>query len=194
MIISISIQIKLLKHTCALLEGNIFLSHFILTYISALLPADRVDITFVTLVVILTKLWLFKFVENDDDVIKSHTFQIEKCEYDFWKAREKVDRESVLRFPVRPIVSEIISLDVLLRPNYCFPTGYFLISLNILLRPNYCFPTGYFLILLNIIIIPRPFFVHLFLIQVWRDRLEIWPKWSLGSEVGCYIFSKRSNK
>ena len=53
------------------------------------------------------------------------------------------------------------------------------------LRPNYCFSSGYFLIL----IILRPFFAHLFLIEFWRDRLEIWPQWSLGGQVGCYSFS-----
>ena len=33
-------------------------------------------------------------------------------------------------------------------------------------------------------------FAHLFLIEFWRDWLEIWPKCSLGSQVGCYCLSK----
>ena len=63
---------------------------------------------FVTLALILT----FKVFKKDYYVIISRTFEIEKWEYVFWKAREKVARGSVLRFLIRPIVSEIISLDV----------------------------------------------------------------------------------
>ena len=66
-------------------------------------------------------------------------FDIEKWECECWKAREKVVWESVLRFLIRPIVSEIISLNVTC-PNSSFSSGYFLL----------------------IIIILRPFFAHLF--------------------------------
>ena len=71
-------------------------------------PLD-VGTTFVTLAWILPELWPFK---KDDYVIISRTFKIEKWEYNFWKAREKVAWESVLRFLIRPLFSEIISLDV----------------------------------------------------------------------------------
>ena len=68
--------------------------------------------TFVTLALILTELLPFKVFKKDDYVIISRTFEIEKWEYDFWKACEKVAWESVLRFLIRPIVCEIISLVV----------------------------------------------------------------------------------
>ena len=77
----------------------------------SLCPAGQVGITFVALGGILTECWPLK-VKNNDFVIKYCTLEIEKWEYDFWKACEKVAWESVLRFLIRPIVPEKISLDV----------------------------------------------------------------------------------
>ena len=87
----------------------------------SLCPAGQVGITFVALGGILTECWPLK-VKNNDFVIKYRTLEIEKWEYDFWKAREKVAWEIVLRFLIRPIVSEKISLDVS-RSNSCSSSG-----------------------------------------------------------------------
>ena len=68
----------------------------------------------------------FKVFKKDDYVIISRTFEIEKWEYDFWRACEKAAWENVLRFFIRQIFAEIISLDVT-RPNSVFQVDTFLL-------------------------------------------------------------------